>query len=419
MLLSAAFVTNAEIYTVDTLMDLPDNDLNDGVCDTGLSGNTPTCSLRAAVMESNASQGVEDTILLPNDLGAFKLTRVDEDDDAFKGDLDILDDVSIRNGTLSGAIIDGDFKDRIFHVHADSSLTLEGIHLINGLADTLSTFEGGAIFVEGGSLFTNRVTLNNNVANRGGAISSEEGDVFLENTYIQHNATSDSGLAATPRGSAIYSEDSNVIIKKSTLAHNINPSANPQSVEIYNTASSIYFTGDQSELFLNNSTVSHNYTGVSVTDGELLEISQTTIAHNIDFGVRAITAEEVLVDRSLLANNGFSCLFGVISIGPNFEYSGSTDSVCNMIGNTNTHNMPNPLHSALNHWGGYVPTLMLYPDAEAIDAVVNCHDIYDEDQRGGDRPLNGDDDMFVFCDMGAIEYNKSTDNDIIFRDGLD
>lgn len=81
--------------------------------------------------------------------------------------------------------------------------------------------------------------------------------------------------------------------------------------------------------------------------------------------------------------------------------------------------MPDSLHGALNHWGGYAPTLMLYKNSQAIDAVIGCDADFLVDQRGSDRPVDGNDDNFAFCDMGAIEFDPQTDDDVIFRNGLD
>ncbi len=410
-------VSDAAIYVVNTSGDWPDNDLMDGVCDTGLSGQTPICSLRAAVMEANASQGVDDTIALPNDIGTYLLSRIDEDDDAFKGDLDITDNVAIINGTPAGAIIDADFIDRAFHIHPNSQLTLQGITIINGLANTENTYQGGAVFIQNGELIADRVTFKNNVANQGGAINSIDGMVDLTHTYFQQNATSDSPNLA--RGSALYIQDSQVNIGNTTIAHNINPIANPQSVTISAESSAIYAGGSQADLYVYNSTIAHNYTGISFVGGNELDIIHSTIANNASYGLRSLSGEALLIERSLFAQNDVSCLIGTFNMGTLLENNGSTDSSCQFADVSNIENMPAPLHNGLNHWGGYAPTLMLYPNSQAIDSIIGCDADLLEDQRGANRPVDGNDDMFAFCDMGAIEYNPQTDDDIIFKNEFD
>lgn len=148
LLLSFSFHSQAALFVVADDRDLPDNDLMDGICDAGLIANEPVCTLRAAVMQTNASQGEADTILLPNNIGIYKLGLFgDEEDSAMSSDLDITDDLTIINGTQAGATIDGKFKDRIFHVHANASLTLEGINLISGSVNTNNDNSGGAVLV--------------------------------------------------------------------------------------------------------------------------------------------------------------------------------------------------------------------------------------------------------------------------------
>ncbi len=410
-------LSDAAIYVVNTSGDWPDNDLMDGVCDTGLSGQTPICSLRAAIMEANATQGVDDTILLPNNIGTFQLSRIDEDDNAFKGDLDITDNLSIINGTQAGATIDADYIDRAFHILPNNQLILQGINIINGLANTENTYQGGAVFIENGELIADRVTFNNNIANQGGAINVTDGMVDLNHAYFHQNATSESPNLA--RGSALYIQDSQVDLGNTTIAHNINPSSNLQLATISTESSAIYAFGSQTDLYVYNSTIAHNYTGVSFVGGNELDIIHSTIANNASYGMRSLSGDALLIERSLFANNDVSCLVGVFNMGTVFENNGSTDSSCQFADVTNIENMPNPLHNALNDWGGYAPTLMLYPNSQAIDLIIGCDADLLEDQRGAIRPIDGNDDMFAFCDMGAIEYNPQTDNDIIFKNEFD
>ena len=77
------------------------------------------------------------------------------------------------------------------------------------------------------------------------------------------------------------------------------------------------------------------------------------------------------------------------------------------------------MHASLNDWGGYAPTLMFYEGSQAIDLAGLCDQSLLEDQRGEARPLDGNGDMLAFCDMGAIEYNPSTDTDVIFKNAFD
>jgi len=417
LLLLPVVNTEAAIYVVETALDLPDDDLLDGVCDTGLSANNPTCSLRAAVMESNASMGVFDTIVLPNNMGEFDITRVDEDDDAFKGDLDITDDVSIINGTTAGATIDGRFNDRVFHVHPGVTLNLEGINIVNGLANTQNSFRGGAVLVEGGTLLAERVRFINNMANIGGAIQVNSGTLDLSETYFHHNAASDAGFTGTPRGSAIHAHDAQLDISLTTLADNVHLLSNPQLVPVTTTIAAVSTT--DSDVRVNNSTIVNGHQGISFTGNNDLDMEHVTVAHNSDIGVRVLSADNLLVDRSLMVGNATGCLLGPVQGSSTLERSGSTDSSCQLVSPTNFEDMDNPVHGSVNDWGGFAPTLMLYAGSGAVDAAGVCDPGLLLDQRGEARPMDGNDDSLAFCDMGAVEYNPDQDNDVIFRDDLD
>src|SRR5260221_9554250 len=93
--LGAASSADAATFTVNTTADTPDASAGNGVCsDSG--GN---CSLRAAVMETNALAGT-DTINLP--AGTFTLnTPGANEESAATGDLDILGAVTIQ-GAVDG-----------------------------------------------------------------------------------------------------------------------------------------------------------------------------------------------------------------------------------------------------------------------------------------------------------------------------
>src|SRR5688572_22840954 len=89
LLLAAS--AQAEVITVNSVEDLPDADLLDGVCDADLVTAGQQCTLRAAVMHANATVGA-DAIVLP--AGRYKLKiKGFLDSDGSTGDLDVTDDL--------------------------------------------------------------------------------------------------------------------------------------------------------------------------------------------------------------------------------------------------------------------------------------------------------------------------------------
>jgi hypothetical protein len=415
LLLVGQLANAADFFVNKADFDLPDNNVADNVCNDGTGGDPLPCSLRAAVMQANATPG-PDTIWLPSNLGDYRLTRNDDDDDAFKGDLDITDDVTIQNFTSAGATIDGRHQDRIFHVVGAHTLTLTGINLINGVADANTNNEGGAILVEGGTLNATRLTITNNIAYRGGGINIENGSLNIVDAYFHRNALSDRDFAGLARGSAIYADGSDLYIANTTFSENVSPSNNSTNVPITQESSSVDFFDSVVEI--ENSTIFGNYNGINTNLGNMgnsLEMNHVTVANNSNIGLRNFQAAVLTVDRSLIANNGTDCLMSVGGVRI-LERSGSTDSSCDLVSNTNIENMLDPVLTSLLDWGGFAPTLMLTEDSEAIDTISACDNALTEDQRGEDRRINGDDDAFAFCDMGAVEYNPISDLNVIFND---
>jgi hypothetical protein len=136
---SAAFAAN---FTVNTTTDSIDAKAGDGAC-ADASGK---CSLRAAVIESNASVGA-DSINLP--AGAYVLQGKANEDNAASGDLDIkAGEITIKGAGAGQTSIDGGANDRHFDVFAGGSLSLADFTLKNGKStpadgSSASQTEGG------------------------------------------------------------------------------------------------------------------------------------------------------------------------------------------------------------------------------------------------------------------------------------
>ena len=150
------------------------------------------CTLRKAVINSNAAlPGIPqciyggpglDTITIPAGMTiTFALAGISEEQ-SLTGDLDITDDLII-NG--NGATIDGADLDRIFHVHPGVTLTLNDLHLRNGTG----LGGGGAIWVNGGTLILNNVTITSCHASGGdgGAILADSSTMTITNATISGN----------------------------------------------------------------------------------------------------------------------------------------------------------------------------------------------------------------------------------------
>ncbi|UPQ84089.1 hypothetical protein M0M42_06730 [Pseudomonas knackmussii] len=192
------------------------------------------CTLRAAVMESNAHQG-HDQITVPSGTYLLSLTgseAVDIPNDAI-GDLDITDGLTLtglgraaKNADLQ-VIIDGGGIDRIFDIYPTmpQAVTLSYLRLENGR----SMNSGGGAIWNRGNLRMDRMLLRGNridyefdstcgnapsrrVCNRGAGLFNE-GRALVARSTIEQNSTSDSsghggGISNMGRTAQLYVRDS-------------------------------------------------------------------------------------------------------------------------------------------------------------------------------------------------------------------
>jgi uncharacterized lipoprotein len=215
------------IFSVNTTADTIDANPGDGLAQDA-SGNT---SLRAAIMEANASAGA-DTVSLAT--GTYILSRAGANEDGCgTGDLDITGDLTITGVGANTAFIDGGAADRVLQVRG-GSVTLSGVTIQNGAAldgggirvdgpgsltlrdaaitNNHATSTGGGILVSG-TLNADRVTIEGNIADVGGGIYVNNGaSASLLNATL-------SGNAAASNGGAIFTR-STINITNSTIAYN-------------------------------------------------------------------------------------------------------------------------------------------------------------------------------------------------------
>jgi CSLREA domain-containing protein len=189
LLLGAAGAA-AATFTVNSTSDLPDADPGDGLCAT-CDGQ---CTLRAAIMQANYTGGTN-TIILPP--GVYLLTRPGDDDNAIRGDLDIIRPLIIQGAGPDVTIIDGNgavTADRVFQILSGATTTsLSGLTIRNGNKVANVFDEGGGLLWEGGGghLHLTNVVFESNVAHYGGGLYltySELGDtVDMDHVIVRAN----------------------------------------------------------------------------------------------------------------------------------------------------------------------------------------------------------------------------------------
>ncbi len=227
-------------FTVNSTVDRVDQVIGDGACDTGFTvGPDPECTLRAAIQEANAS--AVDEIVVP--AGTYTLTILGTgDDNAEKGDLDILDSLTITGAGAATTIIQAGTDatngiDRVFDIKATAtdSVSISGVTIRHGqeadgaglrtvsplaiedavVIDNTGTGSGGGVFVSGSvaALTIRATTLTGNAADDGGALMTKDGMITVEDSTISAN---DAGR----RGGGVYTDGGALTVQRTVLDAN-------------------------------------------------------------------------------------------------------------------------------------------------------------------------------------------------------
>jgi CSLREA domain-containing protein len=213
LLLSAAG-TEAATFTVNTSNDTSDADLGDGIA-ADVNGK---CSLRAAIMQANYTNGIgtSNTIIIP--AGVYTLTRPGNDDSCVIGDLDIAQSMTIQGAGSGLTIIDGNGAvtgDRVFQILSSATeTTLSGMTIRNGMKVAGVFDSGGGLYWDGGGpshLRLSDMVFENNAAHYGGGLYLNYGAyndaVALSNVVVRANTATTAaggGLGVACQGAAEF-----------------------------------------------------------------------------------------------------------------------------------------------------------------------------------------------------------------------
>ena len=334
-------VAHAATFSVTDTRDLPDNNLADPACRSSAN----TCTLRAAVEQSNASIALDSINV---SAGIYELTR---------GPLSIVNSVSLRGVTEETTVIRRDTSGTgspseeggIIRVGsrmpriAVASVSLSRLTLTGGrgfLAENFPTEDtGGAIINnEGSTLALEHVTILNNSARQGGGIANL-GTLIMRRSTVHGNLAEGGGINASGGGGLTNGQDDLEItsrtaimrIEESTISHN---TANKKGGGITNvgtltiinsTISGNFVNGDstftpggggifnsgratlQSVTIANNLAQSNNRGeggaggGVLNTENALFSLTNTIVADN-----HALTGDDCV---GVLNSQGFNLIF--------------------------------------------------------------------------------------------------------------
>ena len=416
------------VLHVNTTADLPDLDVADGFCDASvLLGEQ--CTLRAAAQEARFSQE-PDTIHLA--AGTYTLTIEGDDNHTSEfGDLDFLDDVEILGppggrATIVGGV--GEWTETLldFSGQTGTVLRLERLELKFG-----GGFEGGALRMGNQHMTIRDCWLHQNFsAGPGGAIFGGGGTLTIERTTVEEN------VAATDGGAIADYDQMEITIRDSTISGNLS----------HRHGAAIFSASD---LYLTNVTISGNradggggaiYQFDASTWAELANV--TIYGNRSDFdedgsddswGGGIVVKGAAFLANSVLAGNSSGVVWAgegsndcfipspyknLTSLGYLFlgEECGGSGSYA---ANTGDVVGLDPELGPLQRNGGPTPSHRPLPGSPLIDSASSALPPASgacavADQRGVERPQDGDESGLARCDFGAVEFDLP-----IFVDGFE
>ncbi|MCB8942193.1 MAG: hypothetical protein H6658_00310 [Ardenticatenaceae bacterium] len=197
-------------FNVNSTIDAVDTNPGDGICETAPSNGV--CTLRAAVMESNALAG-HDAIIIPSGIYSLTIDGVAEDNSQ-TGDLDILDNTNISGNGVNSTIIDGNNLDHVFNITGTSISEVEitGVTIQNGNSfqtDDNYWAPGGGIYNPTGILTVTSSSFRQNYGTRGSGIANEHELYILNASFYDQ-----------PGVGAIYNEVSGYMIVTNIVVTN-------------------------------------------------------------------------------------------------------------------------------------------------------------------------------------------------------
>lgn len=345
-----------------------------------------------------------DTILVPACI--ITLTGAANEDFNATGDLDISKALIIQGAGARRTIIDGGGIDRVFDVGgpppipSPGVITIQDLMVRNGLGST----RGGGIR-NGGNLTLNRVVIRSNAVT--GAVEAGGGGIGNHGTLVANEISVEENFASGPvvQSGGGINNNGTVTLNRSSVTGNRVSAAEAS----FSNSGGIATTGT---FNISDSTVSANDGGDDGPGGILnagtLNVVASTIADNRSLngtadGIQSTGA--VSLTNTIVAFNfntaapspSTQCEGAVTSAGGNL----ATDGSC-QLGSSNDAVVADAGLLGLGSHGGTGLSHPLASGSPAIDTGLAAP-CTANDQRGVNRPQDGDGDSVAVCDKGAFE----------------
>ena len=436
------------VFTVDSVLDAVDQNPGDGICEVAVGG---ACTLRAAIMESNAwgNDQQPDQIAVPAGEYVFALPG----NGNLAGDLDITQSVILLGAGAANTVIDANGFDRVFDVRS-GNVEIRGVTIRGGIVDDTEALldgTGGGVRNEGNLVIADSV-VSGNRATRGAGLGNYNGTLNIQRSVITGN-----GDASTQSGGGIenysYYDSASLSVTDSTISSNRATNGGGLNNHAYDGVASAVLSGStisgnnaevgggvanravyyveqgvNALLTIVGSTISGN---VAATSGggvhsqatpdsaATLNISNATIAQNtaaggtgggvhvVDSPGATATLTSVLVGENTAVGAGQD--LAIVSLTASYTLVETMNGHGLVNGVNNNQVGVDGLISGLADHGGLTFTHALGAGSPAIDQGANPIGLYG-DQRGSGFSRIVDDAMvanaFDGTDVGSIEVGQ-------------
>ena len=406
-------VTTTIVAPADFLVNDEGDDADAQPGDDNCATADGVCSLRAALDEANALPG-QQTIALSD--------RTYQLDTATNQAIPITGDVTIIGLGITRTILTGNGGDRLLVIQ-EANVDLTAVTITGGNSDEY----GGGLRNNGGTVTLDRVQFGDNEALHGGAIANIGGTIVIRESKINGNRAMGFG-GGIFNGGALTLVDSNVMGNQAENGGGIRHQDEYDLTSVRSTVAQnevIHSGGGlhvetTGTVTLSNSTVSGNLAadsggGIFIDEGDLQAIN-VTIADNVvnDDDGDGISGGGVFIgdDAAMLLQNSI--------LGQNVDHADMAPD-CSGVVNSDGNNLLgnstgciwqagpadirdlDPMLYQLAENGGWTPTQALRGGSPAIETGLCLLPI---DQRGVERPVDGDLDGISNCDIGAHEFER-------------
>jgi hypothetical protein len=375
-------------FTVDATHDAVDATPGDGVCaDAG-----GACTLRAAVMETNALAGA-DEITLPAGRYVLSIAGAGEDA-AATGDLDVTGDVTIQGAGLDTTVVDGGGLDRVIHI-VSGGVWISEVVVRNGVAGPSAAASachpfpdqenGGGVCIEGGDATLVSVDVMANSADRHGSGVYNAANLLIEGSRVRANT-----------GDGIVNDGSLTARRVETANNDGYGLWNRMgTADVEDVLSVGNFRGlvnwSMQSLSVRGGVFSDNIEDGIQHIGEIMTLADVTVSSNGRLGLLngAGVPSDLVITGSTISGNSSS---GIVNGGPTIAQRGSagglvppepgdvtlTNVTVSSNGVTDGHGIDNLGHLALtnvsiveNHGGGLFSLPgSVEADSRAVNAII-------------------------------------------------